>query len=115
MSHSFSALFESCGFRCVFEGGNIFSTAYSVAMEHTTADPLPAPTTDATDWQNDDYWTQSQTARYIKVHRVTLWRLSNNHGLPMPKKAGERRLLYASKDVKAWVLSGPNPPPDRST
>jgi predicted DNA-binding transcriptional regulator AlpA len=57
------------------------------------------------DWQNDDYWSVEQVARYTTLDRSTIYRLEKKHQFPSPVKLGSVRVVWTSASVKAWMLA----------
>lgn len=57
------------------------------------------------DWQNDEYWTEAQTARYVKFHRTHIYRMEVKGEFPARINISVRRVVWKSSAVKAWMLA----------
>lgn len=55
------------------------------------------------DWQNDDYWNEAQTTRYVKMHRTQLFRMEADGLFPKRIHISTRRVVWRSASIKSWM------------
>ena len=53
----------------------------------------------------EEFITQDQLARKLKVSKVTIWRMINDGRLPKMITIGVRSKRWVSADINAWLQS----------
>jgi predicted DNA-binding transcriptional regulator AlpA len=70
-----------------------------------SATPLPdSHDANPLGWMQLDYWDQKQVSAYTRIERTWLWRLETKGEFPKRVQLTKRKVVWASRAIKQWML-----------